>query len=48
MGASRIHRDVFEVKGANHSRRLGKEMRCHVVDIDPVNTEADLHANKPA
>jgi hypothetical protein len=36
---------VLEVKGANYSRRLGNEVRCHVVDIDPENTEADLHAD---
>ena len=42
--AERIHGDVLQLKGANHSRRLGNEVRCHVVDIDPENTEADLHA----
>jgi hypothetical protein len=42
--AGRIHGDVLEVKGTN-SRRLGDEVRCHVVDIDPENTEADLHAD---
>jgi len=43
--AGRIHGDVLEVKGANYSRRFGNEVRCHVVDIDPENTEADLHAD---
>jgi hypothetical protein len=43
--AGRIHGDVLEVKGANYSRRFGHEVRCHVVDIDPENTEADLHAD---
>lgn len=43
--AGRIHGDVLGVKGANYSRRFGNGVRCHVVDIDPENTEADRHAN---
>jgi SAM-dependent methyltransferase len=41
--AGRIHGDVLEVKDANYRRRFGNEGRCHVVDIDPENTEADLN-----
>ena len=36
--------DVLEVKGANYSRRFGNQVRCHVVDLDRENTEADLFA----
>jgi SAM-dependent methyltransferase len=43
--AERIHGEVLEVKDANYSRRFSDEVRCHVVDIDPKNTEADLHAD---
>jgi hypothetical protein len=35
---------VLEVKGANYSRRFGNQVRCHVVDLDRENTEADLFA----
>jgi hypothetical protein len=37
--------DVLEVKGANYSRRFGNQVRCHVVDLDRENTEADLLPN---
>jgi hypothetical protein len=44
----RIREDIFEAKDRNYRRRFGNGMRCHVVNIDPENTEADLHADTPA
>jgi SAM-dependent methyltransferase len=43
--ARRIRGDMLKVKDANYGRRFGNEVRCHVVHIDPENTEVDLHAD---
>jgi len=47
--AGRIRGDVLEVKDARYTRRFGPGARCHVVDIDRRNPEADLYAdlNRP-
>ena len=42
---TRIRGDVLEVKDASYTRRFGDGARCHVIDIDGDNPEADLHAD---
>jgi hypothetical protein len=44
----RIREDVLDVKDRNYRCCSGNGMRRHVVGTDPGNTEADLHADKPA
>jgi SAM-dependent methyltransferase len=42
---TRIRGNVLEVKDASYTRRFGDGARCHVIDIDGENPEADLHAD---
>ena len=46
--SGRIRESVLGVRDRNYRCCFGNGMSRHVVGIDPENTEADLHADKPA
>ena len=43
--AARIRGNVLEVKDAQYTRRFGTGARCHVVDIDRDNPDAQIHGD---